>query len=93
MKIPGMTIGDVLEGRSNVVSDDKLWDDVMMTVLKDCRNEYAKSYAAAGFGMRDPDYQRAQALYILCNIGGWRGGASAEVRRYLKLKGHEGETE
>lgn len=49
-----------------------------------CHNGYAISYAAAGLRLREPLAQRAQALYILNNMSGWRGEYAQKVRAALR---------
>ncbi len=44
---------------------------------------YAVNYAKAGIGMTGRE-QQVQALYILNNIGNWRGEEAKAVRNALK---------
>lgn len=53
-------------------------------VVKGCPNPYARAYAEAGLGMiGQQDAEYTQALYILCNIGHWRGQDATAVRKFL----------
>jgi hypothetical protein len=53
-------------------------------VLARCPDMYAKAYANAGLEMNDPDYVRAQALYILVNTSRWRGDEARSVKTTLR---------
>lgn len=53
-------------------------------VLDQCPNAYAKSYAEAGLRLIDPKAMRIQAIYILNNMGHWRGDIATAVRLCLK---------
>lgn len=52
---------------------------------------YAQSYAKAGIGMRGEEL-KVQILYVLNNLGGWRGDTARRVKAQLKkvLKGLDG---
>ncbi len=56
------------------MNDNKLaqWRVCCRHVYTACNNEYAQSYARAGYGMTNDREIKAQALYILSNLGGWR---------------------
>lgn len=58
--------------------------DACRAVVLDCPDPYAKSYANAGLTMHDPEYIRAQCLYILNNMGAWRGQRAIEPRATFK---------
>lgn len=45
---------------------------------------YAASYAAHGLSVGDLKEARAQALYVLTNLGQWRGEEAAFVKGWLK---------
>jgi hypothetical protein len=45
---------------------------------------YAAAYAQAGREMDDPEYIRVQCLYILNNLGHWRGEEAREVKATFK---------
>jgi len=49
-----------------------------------CPDPYARSYADVGLGLTDPDYVRVQCLYILNNMGSWRGDAARQSRATFK---------
>jgi len=62
-------------------------DEAVQSVLTDCPNQYAKSYAAGMTEARSvygKDGVKSQVLYILENIKGWRGEKAKEVRETLK---------
>lgn len=46
--------------------------------------KYAASYARAGLVMHDREEVRVQALYILSNLGGWRGADARATKDVLK---------
>jgi len=48
-------------------------------VLDHCPNPYAKAYASAGLMLYDHEIP-AQCLYILSNLGNWRGEMAKECR-------------
>jgi hypothetical protein len=43
------------------------------TVLRSAKDRYALAYANAGLGLVTEDEISCQCLYILNNLGGWRG--------------------
>jgi hypothetical protein len=53
----------------------RVYDHRSETSLK-----YAAGYAVAGLEMTDPEECRVQCLYILNNIGYWRGALAKECR-------------
>lgn len=64
-------------------------------VIKECKNQYAVSYASAilnGEVQRraklipgsEDNALKDQANYILANIQGWRGDTAKAVRKFLK---------
>ena len=63
-----------------------------MLVLTGCPDQYARSYAKAGLGpeMKNEEYMRVQALYILNNMTYWRGENAKIVRENLKRIGKKG---
>jgi hypothetical protein len=46
--------------------------------------QYARTYAEAGLGMHDRHSIKSQALYILSNLGTWRGEEAKMVKAQLK---------
>lgn len=55
------------------------------SVLFDCKDEYAKSYAKGGIGQCfTQEEMQVQCLYILNNIQHWRGDTAKSVRATLK---------
>lgn len=69
--------------------------EACMAVRAHCPNAYAKSYAEAvlnrslrqraeQYGVPVAEAYSTQALYILSNMGGWRGEIAAQVRATLK---------
>ena len=62
------------------------WNLCCQLVLKaKGTSAYAKAYAEAGLRMVEGgDLVRIQAMYLLSNIGHWRGERSKDVRAYLK---------
>lgn len=46
--------------------------------------QYAASYAKAGLALMDVESMKVQCLYILSNIGAWRGEEAKAVRAELK---------
>jgi len=62
------------------------FDECCAAIMRN-RNEkalnYAVGYASAGMGMRGHD-AKVQALYILNNMGRWRGDIAKQVRESLK---------
>lgn len=60
------------------------FDEACRAILIDPgTNEFARSYARAGIGMTG-EAARTQAIYIVCNINGWRGDTAKRVRAFLK---------
>lgn len=49
-----------------------------------CPDGVARTYANAGLGLHDEDYVRAQCLYILGNMGHWRGELASQCRETFK---------
>lgn len=49
-----------------------------------CPNGYARNYAIAGQHMRDQEFIKVQCLYILSNIGSWRGPVAKRCREVFK---------
>jgi hypothetical protein len=47
-------------------------------------SDYAKAYASAGLSMRDDEEIRVQCLYILNNIGYWRGEEARVTKEILR---------
>ena len=47
---------------------------------------YAASYAKAGLGMTG-EARKVQTLYILNNLGGWRGDEAKQVRMMMRMIG------
>lgn len=58
------------------------------TVLRECPDPYAKSYASTGLTLvssgRD-DAIPVQALYIVGNMQHWRGDVAKQVRSVLRM--------
>ncbi|AXP07810.1 hypothetical protein SmphiM6_119 [Sinorhizobium phage phiM6] len=46
--------------------------------------QYAAAYARAGLGMHGKEEIRVQCLYLLSNLGTWRGDEAKEVKARLK---------
>lgn len=53
-------------------------------VVNYCTDDYAKAYAKAGIAMRGADEIRTQCLYILSNMGHWRGPVAQQCREVFK---------
>ena len=58
--------------------------DALRAVCKEQTDEYAKTYARSGLSMCWGDGLRVQCLYVLSNLGGWRGERAREVKAVLK---------
>lgn len=52
--------------------------------VRECTDEYARSYAYAGLSLTGEDYIRTQCLYILNNMGHWRGETARQCRTVFK---------
>lgn len=57
-------------------------------VVEKSKDPYARSYAQAGLSLHREDEMRMQALYILTNLGKWRGDDARRVKMVLKEIGH-----
>lgn len=53
-------------------------------VVNFCTDDYAKAYAKAGIAMRSGDEIKMQCLYILNNMGHWRGPVAKQCREVFK---------
>lgn len=58
--------------------------EALNSVITNCNDPFAVSYAKAGLKLLQPDERYTQALYILNNIKGWRGDEANRVRTFLK---------
>jgi len=54
---------------------------------RECPDDFAKSYARVGIELQDAEAQRVQALYILSNIGSWRGSLANLIREIFQIIG------
>lgn len=68
--------------RKDEPNADALFKTVLLQETKGLM-AYAQTYAKAGIGMRGEALQ-VQILYVLCNLGGWRGEVARKVKVALK---------
>jgi hypothetical protein len=62
----------------------KTFHDACRTVLRSAKDEYGKSYANAGLTLSDEEEIRVQCLYILNNLGSWRGEEARNTKEIFK---------
>lgn len=62
----------------------KEFHDACRTVLRSASDGYAKAYANAGLNMYDREAIRVQCLYILGNLGQWRGDEARATKAIFK---------
>jgi hypothetical protein len=55
-----------------------------LATVRECPDGYARAYAERGYIMTDPEEIRVQCLYILNNMGHWRGPTAKECREIFK---------
>ena len=57
--------------------------EALRIVFVECSNPYARSYANKGLYMEGEELD-TQILYVLSNLGGWRGERAREVKKALR---------
>lgn len=68
------------------VMQDSNSDDLFKTILRQEPKglmPYAQTYAKAGIGMKGR-VLKVQIVYVLCNLGGWKGEEARETKKKLK---------
>jgi len=61
--------------------------DALLLVLHKCKDPYAKSYASAGlesWRIQDEAGLKTQVLYVIGNVGGWRGEIARKAKKVLR---------
>ena len=65
-------------------TDISSFHDACHTVIAECPDGYAKAYATAGLDLTGAHHIRTQCLYILNNMGRWRGDTAQQCREAFK---------
>lgn len=88
MGLENKRVAAIAAAARTAITEDTMTNDdfyaACRTVLRSAKDGYAKAYANAGLGLSDEGAISVQCLYILNNLGDWRGEEARATKLVFK---------